>query len=343
MASSDVAYAATVLVTDQFRVRRNETVVITADAESDERLVEALRFAAAGTGARPIVLQMPQLPYQGRLADPYIAEPVARAVAASDVWFDMTFPYLAGSTAHDEAMKAARTRYLLLGDLTAAGLCRLYGSIALDALFDVQSRLDDLVAASEGASCRITAASGTDVTFRMGKPGGRKRRYADVAGSSTVLGSCMFYPEPATVRGMVALDAIFHEYYSALPTPMRLEIDGDIRRVHPVRDHELLTERALRRAANGEYGQVIHLTCGFHPAARYRGQSFIEDIRTIGTNAIGLGVPWWESGGGENHPDGVITRQSLWIDGTPVVQDGAIVGPPELAEAARALQRAASP
>jgi 2,5-dihydroxypyridine 5,6-dioxygenase len=32
-------------------------------------------------------------------------------------------------------------------------------------------------------------------------------------------------------------------------------------------------------------------------------------------------------GGGENHPDGVVTMQSMWIDGTPIVKDGALALP----------------
>jgi hypothetical protein len=154
------------------------------------------------------------------------------------------------------------------------------------------------------------------------------------------MGSCIFYPEPESVRGMIALDAIFHEYYAVLPAPIRLEVEGDIRRIEHIRDHEITTERALRRAANGNYGRVIHLTCGFHPAARFTGQSFIEDIRAVGANAIGLGVPWWEPGGGENHPDGVVARQSLWLEGEQIIREGRIVGPQDLTGAARMLDQA---
>lgn len=336
----DVARAADVLVRDQFCVAGGETVIVTADAATDRTAVEAILAAAAGAGARPILMLLPQLPYQGKLADPYIPDAVAHAVAASDVWFDLTFPYMAGSSAHDRAMKAGRARYLLLGDADAAALRRLYGTIGIDALFLVQSSLDDLIEAHVGAPCRVTSASGTDITFRLGKAGGRKSRHAVKAGGSTIMGSCIFYPEPETVRGTVALDAIFHEYYSLLPAPIRLEVDGDIRRVDHVRQHEALTERALRRAGGGSYGRIIHLTCGFHPAAHFSGRSFIEDIRSMGSNAIGLGVPWWEPGGGENHPDGVVIRQSLWIDSEQVVDDGRIVGPADLAAAARDLDQA---
>jgi leucyl aminopeptidase (aminopeptidase T) len=285
-------------------------------------------------------MMLAQLPYQGKLADPYIPQAVSQAVAASDVWFDMTFPYMAGSSTHDKAMKAGRARYLLVGDANAASLQRLYGTVELDTLFAMQSALDDLVAASAGASCRVSAPGGSDFTFRLGKPGGRKVRHAERPGTSTIMGSCIFYPEPESVRGVIALDAMFHEYYALLAEPIRLHVDGEIRKVEHVREHADVTERALRRAAGGSYGRVIHLTCGFHPAARFSGRSFIEDIRSVGANAIGLGVPWWEPGGGENHPDGVITRQSVWVGGEAIVQDGRIVGPAALARPARALEAA---
>jgi hypothetical protein len=96
--------------------------------------------------------------------------------------------------------------------------------------------------------------------------------------------------------------------------------------------------RALKRAGGGEYGSVIHFSHAFHPAARYEGRSFIEDIRAAGNDAIGLGIPWWEPGGGENHPDGIVTMHSLSIDREQVVRDGAIVSPPELVRLDRELR-----
>lgn len=329
--------AARTVVCDQFCVREGETVVVTADTSSDKAAVEAMLGAASMAGAKPALMVVPQLPYQGKLADPFIPDALTSAVAASDVWFDMTFPYLAGSSTHDRAMKAGRTRYLLLGDVDASALQRLFGTVSLDSLFEVQTRFDALMAKSEGARCRVTAPNGTDFRFRLGKPGPRKERHASGPGTSTIMGSCMFYPEPSSVRGVIALDAVFHEYYTLLSQPIRLHIGGDIERVEHAKDQEMPMERSLRRAGNGAYGQVIHLTCGFHPAARFTGQSFIENIRVAGASAIGLGVPWWVPGGGENHPDGVLTRQSLWIEEEQIVKDGRVVSPSELARAAHAL------
>lgn len=338
--SLDTASAARTLVCDQFCVRKGETVVVTADSSSDKAAVDAIVGAAAAAGAKAALIVIPQLPYQGKLADPYIPDALTSAVASSDVWFDMTFPYMAGSSAHDHAMKSGRTRYLLLGDVDAPALQRLFGTVRLDTLFEVQTRFDALMADRQGAGCRVTAPNGTDFRFRLGKPASPKKRHANSPGTSTVMGSCIFYPEPSSVHGVITLDAVFHEYYTLLSQPIRLHVDGDIQRIEHAKDHELLMERSLRRAGNGAYGRVIHLTCGFHPAARFTGDSFIEDIRVVGANAIGLGVPWWEPGGGENHPDGVVTRQSVWLEDEQIVKDGRIVAPMPLAHAAQMLNDA---
>ncbi len=54
-------------------------------------------------------------------------------------------------------------------------------------------------------------------------------------------------------------------------------------------------------------------------------------------NAVGLGLPWWTPGGGENHPDVVIGDQSIWVDNQPVIEAGRAVLP-ELVEASAFLR-----
>jgi 2,5-dihydroxypyridine 5,6-dioxygenase len=338
---TSIESAARAMVSDQFCVRAGESVLVTADSATDLAAVDAVISAASAAGAKPLLCTIPKLPFQGLLADEFIPEPLVSAAECADVWFDMTFPYMAGSNAHDRAMKAGRVRYLLLGDIGAEGLQRLYGSIGLDRLFEAQRLFDELMASNSGAKCRVTSASGTDVAFNLGRPGGSKPRHADKPGTSTVMGSCIFYPETESVRGTIALDAIFHEFYALTPEPIVLEVEGEIRKVQHHRDHAAATERALKRAAGDSgYGRVIHFTCGFHPAARFDGRSFIEDIRSTGANAIGLGVPWWEPGGGENHPDGVVASQSLWIENQQVVRDGRVIAPAALASAIESLSPA---
>ncbi len=64
-------------------------------------------------------------------------------------------------------------------------------------------------------------------------------------------------------------------------------------------------------------------------------RQFIEDIRVPGSNAIGMGLPWWEPGGGENHPDGIVLDQSLWVGDVQLVKDGDSRGAGSACQAAR--------
>jgi hypothetical protein len=321
LSSASCLRAANVLLRDHFGVQPGESVVLTADDRSDGELVRALADTAAAIGARPCVLSIPQLPFQGSLSDPYISLSVEAAVKESDVWLDLTFPYMAGSGAFDRAMEHKRSRYLLIGDTSAMGFARLYASVEFDALFDLQLAADGFFREVEGTRCRVTSKAGTDFSFVMGRPATRKERRATNPGAQTIPGSAIFYPELDTVQGTIVLDAVFHEYYTALRDPLVLEVDGRIRSVSGGSAATAM-DRALRRAGRGEYGNVIHVTVGLNPGAVHSGRSFMEDIRVIGCNAIGLGLPWWLPGGGENHPDGVVMNQTLQVGDRTIVSDG---------------------
>jgi len=325
-----LAAAADFIVRDFMCVAAKEQVVITADNATDPRGIDAIRNAVRVAGARMAVLTMQQLPHQGGLSDPYIPEPVVAAVKSCDVWFEMTFPYMSGSKAHAEAMKGGRVRSLNLLDLGAGGIARLFGQVNFDRLFALQDALDQLISANVGKQCRIANEKGTDITFMIAKPATRKLRKVNKPGTYTPPGSAVIYPEPETAKGTVVIEATFHEFHTLLKTPMRLEVNGRIQKIDGGSSDVKVLDRALRRAAGGEYGSVIHFSHGFHPAARFTGNSFNEDIRVIGNDAVGFGIPWWQPGGGENHPDGVVTMHSIWIDGKQIVDKGDVVASPEL-------------
>jgi len=147
------------------------------------------------------------------------------------------------------------------------------------------------------------------------------------------------FPDVETVTGTIEVGSVFHEYYTPLTAPMTLEVDGRIKAIHGGGNERAVADRALRRAGTGgEYGYIIHFTHGIHPAARVTGGSFIEDMRTQGNNAIGMGMPWWDPGGGENHPDAILYMHTIDIDGERVVEDGEIVGPDSLVALAADLE-----
>ncbi len=335
--AADVARAADVLVRDYMAVRAGESVLITADTATDPGVTEAIMVAVAQADARPSVLTIPRLPFQGALADPYIPPVVGGAVGGCSVWIDLTFPYLAGSSVADKAIHDGNVRYLLGGDMRCAQVARLFGAVDLDAYYAVHRAFDEVTAAAIDRPIRITDTRGSDVTFTLAKPGFAKPRRADRPGLYFVPGACTMFPAPDSVKGVLKVVAAFHEHYARFSEPATLIIDGRIREVTGGGADRAALRRSLRRAAGGDYGEVIHVTHGIHPAARMTGESFIEDMRTAGNDAVGLGIPFWLPGGGENHPDAIVTEQSIWVDGRKIVEDGAIIGPPSLAKLAEKL------
>src|SRR4051794_10047760 len=207
-----LARAAAALVADHMAAKEKESVLVTADSASDARLVDALVTAAGLAGAHPVAALIPRLPFQGRLADPYLPSALRGAAVETDVWIDLTHPFLAGSEVHDAALRGKRARYLGAGGLDAPGLVRLYGMVDGDRLFALQSAVDAMVAGAEGKDCRVTDALGTDVTFTLAKATQSKSRRALAPGSNTIPGSTVLLPEIESVRGTIRLVAAMHEY-----------------------------------------------------------------------------------------------------------------------------------
>lgn len=332
----EVARAADVLVRDYSAVKPGEAVLITADTHSNMTVVEATLNAANNLGAKTVVNIVPRVPFQGGLSNPYIAEPLAAAIGAADVWIDFMFPNIAGSEPYEHAIH--KVRYIMGGDVTADGLVRMFAKVDLDRLYDVHRAFIDVTNAAVGKEGRIINDRGTDVSFELGKLPFPKPRRAEKPGLYTVPGAVGLWPVPDKVKGYIVIDGAFHEYYTQMSPPMKLKIDGQIRDVAGGGPERKVMDRALRRAAKGNYGKVIHFTCGIQPSARYTGRSFIEDQRVMGNDAVGLGTPFWEPGGGENHPDAVVSTQTIWIDGKLIVKDGTIVGPAKLKKHADKLQ-----
>jgi leucyl aminopeptidase (aminopeptidase T) len=238
------------------------------------------------------------------------------------LWVDVTYPYIAGSSLHATAMKSPQLRYMLASDLSAAALTRIFGSDMLDSLYAQQSAFEALIARSAGHNVRVTTALGTDVTFKLAQSLGASPRRASSPGLYFLPGSCLLNPDIESVRGRIVLETVFHEYYTSLRTPIELEVDGRIRAVRGGGTERPVLERALLRAGGGQYGYIIHFAHGIHSNARFTGDCFVEDMRAPGSNAIGMGLPFWLPDGGENHPDGVISMQSVWLDGELIVADG---------------------
>lgn len=333
--------AADCLVRQQFAVKPGESVLITANSDVDHAMVDAVVQAVERCGGKPLVALAPALPFQGGLSDPYVGDSLAAAVVASDVWLDFCFPYHAGSRIHNAAMEAKRCRYGLISMSRKDSFERLYGAVDFSALIDFNIAFMEFIAASAGQTVRFTCPAGTDVSFVLDKVKLKRARVCDKPGMDTVPGAQSLYPVKDSVRGRIVIQALFDETYRQLRKPITITADGRITGIEGAASEDRASfERSLKRASGeGQFGTFVHFTYGFHPAARVTGTQFIEDIRLAGSNAIGMGLPWWEAGGGENHPDGVVFDQSLWVGDVQVVDNGHFKGPPELAKQFAGLVR----
>jgi leucyl aminopeptidase (aminopeptidase T) len=331
--------AADVLARDMMCIKAGESVLITTDTGGDMVAVQAIQDAAYRLGAKVATITIaPPVPFQGALADEYLPDHVKAATGACDVWIDLCMPYLAGSKAYDAAVHNNRTRYFLSADLGAEELVRLMGKVKLDDIFELGDAFAEFVSEHAGQECRMTDPVGTDVTFTLAKTEGLALKKATKPGGYFVPGTVLFIPELETVRGQVATKVFFHEYYTEVSDPMIITIDGKVQDVLGGGSENKVMRRSLKRAGNGDFGYVVHFTCGIHPTARYTGKCFIEDQRVIGANAVGLGLPPWVEGGGENHPDLVVSNQSIWVDGKQYVKDGVILGPKRVRDLADNLK-----
>jgi 2,5-dihydroxypyridine 5,6-dioxygenase len=340
-----VARAGSVLMKDVMLAKPDEHVLITADDATDMAVVTSLKDAAHEVGAKVAVVVTPRMPCSGGFADPYIPDPVKAAITACDVWVELGFPYMVGSSAADAALEGGRTRYYLSPGLNSDSMVRIFTDVDLDDLFAVQHAFEEVLAKADGKECRITNRLGSDVTFKLDSatnPIGCCR--AEKPGITALPGAIVILPDIETVKGVVKLESIFNDdIYIQHSEPLSVELDGKVQKISGGGSEHDVWETALKKAGGGkDYGYIIHFTCGIHPAAKFTGTCFIEDQRVIGNNAVGLGLPFWIPGGGETHPDSHLTRQSIWVDGKQVVKDGAIIGPPPLTKAARKLEAAAA-
>lgn len=335
----ELARAARTLIEEMMTVRSGESVLITADSGTDLRGVSALQNAAHNAGASVATMTLtPPLPLQGGLADPFLPEPLVAAAGSCDAWIDLCMPYIAGSKVYDAVVTNGRTRYFLGADIGAGGIARIFGRAHLDRVFEVSDTMSDYLAGAAGETCRITTPGGTDVRFTLAETEGLTLAKANKPGGYFVPGTAVLIPVLESVRGTIVCETTFHEYYTLLGEPLRFEVDGTITSVSGGGSELHAMDRALRRAGNGAYGHIVHFSCGFHPGARFTGHSFIEDQRAIGCDAVGLGLPPWVTGGGENHPDCVMSAQSIVVGDELMVENGIFRAPTELVEAAGRLE-----
>ena len=130
--------AADKLIREIFAVQPGETVVITADDDSDAAVVQAVYESAHAVGAHPLKVQMPTPRGVGKAADPDLAlDALSGMLLHADVWIEFNHQWLLYSTPFERAeAQNKKLRYMCLVDFNEALMIRTIGQVETAQLRD---------------------------------------------------------------------------------------------------------------------------------------------------------------------------------------------------------------
>ena len=333
----ELGKAADILTRELFKLKEGETFVITADTESDERVVEATARAAFVCGAKPMVIWLASPLGVGKAADPMLPqEALVGALKGADAWVEFNNEWLLYSTTYDIAMKEnSKLRYLCLVGMNADMMVRCIGRIDYPSLGKFLEKLSSLTSAAK--EVRITTPAGMDVAFKNTPRGraGYALGYADTPGAHMMAGQIGWGIQNETIEGKIVFDGSLVPPIGLLKEPIELTIEkGAIMKIEGGKD-AVEYEAWLRHFNDPNMLKIAHVCYGFNPGAKLTGD-IVEDERVWGCVEWGIGNMVWRPAA--SHSDGICLNASVWLDGEQILDKGKSVHP-ELGELAKKLGR----
>jgi leucyl aminopeptidase (aminopeptidase T) len=327
----ELAAAARKVLAEVMLSQPGENVVVTADTQSDWRVVEATAQASYALGAHPTVVWYETRP-QAQM-EPF--PPVAAAVQAADVWIEYAVQYILYTDARRLACENG-CRYAAFGALDVDALVRTIGRVDYPSMLAMGERLVDLT--REISEYRITTALGTDIVCdNRGADVYQSGGVGDKPGAAVMLGGqVVWQPSEPSVNGMIVVDGIVWppDDIGIVRAPVTLGVEeGRIVSVGGGAE-----ARALQGWLDGledpTMMRIAHYTYGFNPGvSRFSGR-VAEDERVFGVFDFGFGG--WMDRPAASHFDVVITEPTIVADGVEIERDGTFTHP-ELEECCRGM------
>ena len=223
----ELGKAADVLMRDMFAVKPGETVVITADTESDERVVNAAARSAFALGAKPMVIWLPAAKGVGKAADPMLpVDALAGVLCHADAWVEFNNKWLLYSTPFEIAMKEnPRLRYLCLVGMDTDLMIRTIGRVDKGRLSVFLHRVADMTGSA--STMKITTPAGCDLEFEI-EP---KHKLscddgsANVPGMHMLAGQICFIPKLSSINGTLVFDGALMPPCGLLKEPVVLKVE----------------------------------------------------------------------------------------------------------------------
>lgn len=337
----ELGKASSILTRELFKLKAGETFVITADTESDPRVVDATASAAFAIGAKPMVIWLASPLGVGKAADPML--PVAALTAVlkeADAWVEFNNQWLYYSTPCDIAMKEnKKLRHMCLVGMNVGMMVRCIGRIDYPLLKEFTERIKDI--SEKAKHIRMTTPAGGDLEFDNAKTEDGKPDptypfkidlgYADVPGSHMMAGQIGWSPDPETINGTLVFDGSLVPPCGKLEEPVRLTIKaGEVIKVEGG-NQAIEFEIWMKSFNHPRMLKLAHTGYGFNPGAKLTGD-ILEDERIWGATEWGIGnvgSTTIKPDGilAPSHTDGICLNTSVWLDGKQIMEKGKVLEP----------------
>lgn len=331
---TELQMAADKLIREIFVVKPGETVVLTADEDSDMSVLKAVSDSAKEAGALPMVITIPTPRGVGKAADPDLPiEPMTAVFSNCDVWIEFNHQWLLYSTPFERAFTVnKKLRYMCLVDYTEELMIRTVGHVETAKLQVFMRKVTEMTKAAK--VMRVTTPAGCDVTFEIDP----KHYIACDCGDASfpamhmMTGQINVVPRFGSVNGTIVFDGSVTPPFGHTPDqPIRLTVkDGVIQTVEGGKDAGIY-EKWLKDFEDPGMLKMAHIAYGFNPGAKLTG-NIVEDERVWGATEWGIGYvseidapPCGQDA--KSHTDGICLNSSVWLDGVQIMDEGKIVDP----------------
>ena len=339
----ELGKASKIITEELFKLKPGETFIITADTESDPRVVDATASAAFAMGAKPMVIWTATPLGNNKAADPMLPiESLAGALKGADAWVEYNGKGLLYSTPYKIAVNQnKKLRYLDLIGSDIDMIVRCIGRVDFRVLKEF---LQGVAGATKKAKhMRMTTPAGGDVEFDnvSGRPSPSiGDGYADEPGSHFMPGMIGWLPERKSINGTIVFDGAIFPPCGILKEPVILTLEsGKIVKIgggSQAREFEEWLDSFNHPQMRG----IAAVAYGFNPGSKMTKNVLEQEtiwgcmqwaIGSIGSVFLPPdGVP------APAHANGVCLNASIWLDSKLFLEKGKILDP-KLNELARKL------
>lgn len=326
--SFELNKSAYTLVKDVMLVKEGENVVITGDSSSDRRVVEAAANAVYTVGGNPVIIYYPTS--TKLYAEP--VKPIGNAVACSDVWIEFAYSSIMLCESFQKAMQNG-CRYINLTGMDVTMMTNTIGKVDYMTMVDLGETIKRIL--YEADEVIIQDKNGTNLkAYNRGRKIRHSGQLATQKGYPIMLGGQISWcPIEETINGTLVFDA-------ALFPPTQLGIlsgnvvitfeEGVVTKIEGGKDAEVF-KNWLDSFNDPNMYRLAHYSLGFNPGVTKATGRIVEDERIFGCMEFGIGSQgraimgkFWTAA---SHTDGVVSKPSIILDGSPLEIDGRYVHP----------------